>query len=215
MKIIVAEDETLLLSVISRKLRNEGHEVIECSDGFKAMKEIVRHYPDMVITDIMMPNKNGFEVINFIRERIRRRIPIMVVTCLENEADIEEAFSLGCDEYITKPFSMMEFVIRVNRLLKNRREPKGQDLVFESFKEYAEKYSMKEYDGKFQEGVDFRISEYSSNDFAILVLDHQDVINSDGFLIDMNRLKLKLESFGFRVSKMGIIHGLFNLHCHL
>lgn len=121
MKIIVVEDEPILLSVISLILRREGFEVIECTNGFQAMKDIVLHNPDMVITDIMMPGESGFKVIAFIRERLKWRTPIIVISCLENETNILKGFDFGVDEYITKPFSLPEMVIRVNKLFKCKK----------------------------------------------------------------------------------------------
>ena len=117
MKILVAEDEPMLLKTIELKLRKEGYEVIATSDGREAMERIEKDNPDMVITDIMMPYASGLEIVNLIRQKIARKIPIIMLSAMEQEKVVLEAFELGADDYITKPFSLNELVIRVKRLM--------------------------------------------------------------------------------------------------
>ena len=117
MKILVAEDEPMLLKTIEMKLKKEGYEVIATSDGREAMEQVEKAQPDMVITDIMMPYASGLEIINHIRQKIPRKIPIIMLSAMEQEKVVMEAFELGADDYITKPFSLNELAIRVKRLL--------------------------------------------------------------------------------------------------
>jgi DNA-binding response OmpR family regulator len=117
MRILVAEDEPMLLKTIELKLRKEGYEVIATSDGRQALIEIEGSSPDLVITDIMMPYASGLEIISLVRQKITRKIPIIMLTAMEQEKVVMEAFELGADDYITKPFSLNELVIRVKRLL--------------------------------------------------------------------------------------------------
>lgn len=117
MKILVAEDEPMLLKTIELKLKKEGYEVIATSDGRQAAEQIEAANPDMVITDIMMPYVSGLELINLIRQKLDRKTPVIILSAMEQEKVVMEAFELGADDYITKPFSLNELVIRVKRLV--------------------------------------------------------------------------------------------------
>ncbi|MEO8171979.1 MAG: response regulator transcription factor [Sediminibacterium sp.] len=117
MRILVAEDEPMLLKTIELKLKKEGYEVIATADGRQAMAEIDGTNPDMVITDIMMPYASGLEIISHVRQTITKKIPIIILTAMEQEKVVMEAFELGADDYITKPFSLNELVMRVKRLM--------------------------------------------------------------------------------------------------
>jgi DNA-binding response OmpR family regulator len=117
MKILVAEDEPMLLKTIELKLKKEGYEVIVTSDGRQAAEQIESADPDMVITDIMMPYVSGLELINLIRQKLNRKTPVIILSAMEQEKVVMEAFELGADDYITKPFSLNELVIRVKRLV--------------------------------------------------------------------------------------------------
>lgn len=117
MKILVAEDEPMLLKTIELKLKKEGYEVITTSDGREAAAKIEETDPDMVITDIMMPYVSGLEIVSIVRKRIHKKIPIIMLSAMEQEKVVMEAFELGADDYITKPFSLNELAIRVKRLI--------------------------------------------------------------------------------------------------
>lgn len=117
MKILVAEDEPMLLKTIELKLKKEGYEVITTSDGREAAARIEESDPDLVITDIMMPYVSGLEIVSIVRKRTNKRIPIIILSAMEQEKVVMEAFDLGADDYITKPFSLNELAIRVKRLM--------------------------------------------------------------------------------------------------
>jgi len=117
MKILVAEDEPMLLKTIELKLKKEGYEVITTSDGREAAAKIQEVDPDLVITDIMMPYVSGLEIVALIRKNNNKRIPIIMLSSMEQEKVVMEAFELGADDYITKPFSLNELAIRVKRLM--------------------------------------------------------------------------------------------------
>ena len=117
MKVLVADDEPMLLKTIELKLKKEGYEVITCLDGREAVAKIEGNDPDMVITDIMMPFISGLEIVSIIRQKLNRKIPIIVLSAMEQEKVVMEAFELGADDYITKPFSLNEMAIRVKRLM--------------------------------------------------------------------------------------------------
>lgn len=117
MKILVAEDEAMLRKTIEMKLKKEGYEVIVTTDGRQAIEELEQANPDVIVTDIMMPYASGLEVINFVRQKLNRKTPIIILSAMEQEKVVMEAFELGADDYITKPFSLNELAIRVKRLI--------------------------------------------------------------------------------------------------
>ena len=114
MKILVAEDETIMQKTIVLRLKKDGHEVIACSDGREAISQIEKIDPDLIITDIMMPFVSGLEIIESVK-RTRSHAKIIVLSAMGQENVVLEAFQLGADDYITKPFSPNELSMRVNR----------------------------------------------------------------------------------------------------
>ncbi|HVZ24529.1 MAG TPA: response regulator [Sediminibacterium sp.] len=115
MKILVAEDEPLLLKTIELKLKKEGYEVLTATDGRAAIAAIQEQEPDMVITDIMMPYASGLEIVSVVQKGAKK-IPTIILSAMEQEQVVMEAFELGADDYITKPFSLNEMVMRVKKL---------------------------------------------------------------------------------------------------
>ncbi len=118
MKILVAEDEPVMLMAIEAKLKNEGFEVIGVSDGREALKILENYEPDIIITDILMPYTSGLELISIVKSTGNKKIPIIVLSGLDQENTVMEAFRLGADDFITKPFNPAELSVRVKRLLK-------------------------------------------------------------------------------------------------
>jgi len=117
MKILVCEDDYMMIKAIQHKLMSEGYEVDVASDGNKVVEMINQNNYDLIMTDLMMPFIGGLELINKIKNELKLNAPIIVLSTLSNEDSIIEAFKLGADDYITKPFSPNELSIRVKRLL--------------------------------------------------------------------------------------------------
>ncbi len=120
MKILVAEDEPLMLMAIEAKLRNEGYEVAGVADGREALKAFEQNQPDLIITDILMPYTSGLEFISIVKNS-GSNVPIIVLSGLGEEDTVMEAFQLGADDFLTKPFNPTELTVRVKRLLKKGR----------------------------------------------------------------------------------------------
>lgn len=116
MKILVAEDDPIMLKTIQLRLRKDGYEVVCVTDGKEAMKEIETTSPDMIITDIMMPYSSGLEIIAFVKQKITRKIPVIILSAMGQENVVIEAFGLGADDFVAKPFSPNELSVRVRRL---------------------------------------------------------------------------------------------------
>lgn len=119
MKILIAEDEALILQTLELKLKKEGYEVIGCVDGLEALQKIDSEQPDLIITDIMMPYMSGLEVVRKVKNDLASRsIPVIVLSTMGQESIVEEAFDLGADDYLKKPFSLSELSIRIKKLAK-------------------------------------------------------------------------------------------------
>lgn len=116
MKILIAEDDELMLKTLELRLKKDGHEVILSSDGRDALLKIQENNLDLVISDIMMPYVSGLEIISFLAENYQsKKIPIIVLSGMGQEDIVLEAFQLGADDFITKPFSPSELSVRVKR----------------------------------------------------------------------------------------------------
>jgi DNA-binding response OmpR family regulator len=115
MKILVVEDNQLILKVIETKLKKEGYDVLSCENGKEAIEKITHSLPDLVITDIMLPYNSGLEIVSFVKVDLKKNIPVIVLSGMGQEKTIEEAFKLGADDYMTKPFSLSELSMRIKR----------------------------------------------------------------------------------------------------
>lgn len=118
MKILVAEDEPIMLKTIALRLRKDGYDVITVDNGREAIEQIDQENPDLIITDIMMPYSSGLEIVGKVKAPGQRNIPVIVLSAMGQENVVVEAFNLGADDYITKPFSPNELSMRVKRLAK-------------------------------------------------------------------------------------------------
>lgn len=123
MKILVAEDEPLMLKTIELRLRKDGHELVLAHDGREALQAIETESPDLVISDIMMPFSSGLEIVSRLRTRSERYIPVIILSGMGQEKTVLEAFGLGADDFITKPFSPNELSIRVRKLMARPQSP--------------------------------------------------------------------------------------------
>jgi DNA-binding response OmpR family regulator len=98
-------------------LQKEGFDLYIAEDGKKAIELINTHNPDIILSDIMMPFISGLEVISYVRNKLNLQIPIIVFSAAGQEEMVLKAFNLGANDFMAKPFSPNELVIRVKRLL--------------------------------------------------------------------------------------------------
>ncbi|BAV09366.1 Response regulator receiver domain-containing protein [Filimonas lacunae] len=117
MKILIVEDEPFILQTLEECLKSGGYEVITARDGRDALISLQKSPPDLILTDIMMPYTSGLELIGITRSSGRMEIPIIVLSGIDEEATVMEAFRLGADDFISKPFNAPELLLRVKRLL--------------------------------------------------------------------------------------------------
>ena len=115
-KILVIDDEKSIADIIKFNLEKDGHEVETAYDGEEGIKIVKTFIPDLAILDIMMPKKDGFQVLKEIR--MEYNFPVIMLTAKDEEFDKVLGLELGADDYITKPFSMRELMARVKANLR-------------------------------------------------------------------------------------------------
>src|SRR5215510_8194274 len=124
-KVFYVEDELFLGKIVKESLESRGFEVIMESDGAKVMESFKRSKPDICVLDVMLPNKDGFTIADEIRE-MDEDVPIIFLTAKTQTEDVVKGFSLGGNDYIRKPFSMEELIVRVQNALRMKSEPNNK-----------------------------------------------------------------------------------------
>lgn len=119
-KILLAEDEPSLGQIIKESLETRNFEVLLCPNGEQAYKTYKSENPLLLVLDVMMPNKDGFTLAKEIREE-NPDIPIIFLTAKSQTEDVVEGFNIGGNDYLKKPFSMEELIVRINALLKRSK----------------------------------------------------------------------------------------------
>jgi DNA-binding response OmpR family regulator len=128
MVILVAEDNPLILMTLETYLIKEGYDVITANNGRDALRKIEAYIPDIIITDVMMPFYSGVEIMSRIRNGFNKRMIVIVLSAMGQENAVKEAFDLGADDYVTKPFSLGELSLRVKRLIKMKADHPAMEL---------------------------------------------------------------------------------------
>ncbi|GEO08831.1 response regulator transcription factor [Segetibacter aerophilus] len=118
MVILIAEDDPMILMTLETFFIKEGYQVITANNGREAIQKIEEYLPDIIITDVMMPFYSGLEIIAKIKNGVNKKIAVVVLSAMGQESAVKEAFELGADDYLTKPFSLVELSLRVKRLVK-------------------------------------------------------------------------------------------------
>lgn len=116
-KIVLAEDNSVLSLLLKFRLEKEGYKLFMALDGKQAIELIEEHNPELILTDIMMPFVSGLEVISHVRNKLNMQTPIIVFSSSGQEEIVLKAFDLGANDFMSKPFSPHELVIRIKRLL--------------------------------------------------------------------------------------------------
>ncbi len=119
-KILIADDEPKIRRVLEDILSKEGFTVVSAVDGEQALTRFAQENPDLLIVDLMMPKLDGFEVVQRIRSM--SPVPIIVLSVKDDELDRVMGFRFGADDYVTKPFSPKELVLRVQAILRRSQE---------------------------------------------------------------------------------------------
>jgi DNA-binding response OmpR family regulator len=120
-RVLIADDDPIVVKFVSAILKNEGCDVLTAADGATALEAVERDSPDLVILDIAMPNGDGFEVCRRLREW--SQVPIIMLSARGETLDKVHCLNLGADDFVTKPFAMDELIARVKSVLRRARMP--------------------------------------------------------------------------------------------
>ncbi|HLB16228.1 MAG TPA: response regulator [Burkholderiales bacterium] len=125
-KVLIADDEPNIVTALEFLLKRSGYDVRTVANGAEALAALEADRPDVVLLDIMMPVKSGYEVCQRMRERPEwRDIKIVMVSAKGRGAEVSKGLSVGADLYVTKPFSTQELLDQINGLFKDARRPAG------------------------------------------------------------------------------------------
>jgi DNA-binding response OmpR family regulator len=125
-KILIVDDEPNIVTALEYLLQRSGYEVLLAQDGEAALKQVEQHLPDLVLLDVMMPLKSGYEVCQRMRARADwRHIKIIMLSAKGREAEVNKGLSLGANLYVTKPWSNKDLVAQIEQLLESAPKPGG------------------------------------------------------------------------------------------
>jgi len=126
--VLLAEDEPALGQIVKESLETRDFAVTLCADGEQALEHYKKQTPDILILDVMMPKKDGFTLAKDIRQ-LDDAIPIIFLTAKSQTADVVEGFSIGGNDYIKKPFSVEELIVRIHNLLNRSKLQRESDVI--------------------------------------------------------------------------------------
>jgi len=118
-KVLIADDEPNIVAAVEFLLRRNGYDVHVARNGEEALKLVEAHSPDLVLLDVMMPVRSGYEVCRRIRENDAwRHIKIIMLSAKGRDAEVTKGLAIGADDYVTKPFSTRDLLNRIGQLLQ-------------------------------------------------------------------------------------------------
>ncbi|WP_432406503.1 response regulator transcription factor [Wukongibacter sp. M2B1] len=163
-KILIIEDEEKILNVIEAYLQKEGYDILKSTEGIEGLDIFKRESPHLVILDLMLPGLSGEEICKSIRSS--SDIPIIMLTAKITEASKLEGFSLGADDYVTKPFSPRELVQRVRAILRRSYRGKGPLSDILSFSDNKLKIDIR----KHEVSKDGKVVNLTPNEYKVLLI---------------------------------------------
>lgn len=119
MKILICEDEEIMLTALEFRLQRQGFEVMIAKNGKEALELIDKESPDLIVADIQMPFVSGLELIDELRTKRASTLPVIVISALEHDETVLEAFRLGATDFITKPFKPNELILRIRKVFQD------------------------------------------------------------------------------------------------
>lgn len=203
-KILIVEDERDIADLIGFNLERAGYQVLKAHDGIAGAETTIRERPDLVILDLMLPGKDGYGVFKEIRRDSRSRdIPVIMLTARAQTEDRIQGLEAGADDYLTKPFSPKELMLRVQAVLKRSDAPPGSvEVSYGPFR--FDKNALKFYlDGEPVEltSTEFKLLLFLTeragkaqdrNDLLRTVWGYSDEVHSRTLDTHMKRLRQKL-----------------------
>jgi DNA-binding response OmpR family regulator len=122
MKILYAEDDIMMQKVVIRALIRLGYEVTTVEDGQEALDTIKTEEFDLVILDLFMPKRSGFEVVETMREEYKNTTPVLILSRNHLDEAIQKAYTAGANDFIVKPFQPEELIVKITRMLSGKRK---------------------------------------------------------------------------------------------
>lgn len=214
-KILLAEDDLSLGRLVCATLRAEGYEVTSCADGDAAADEFGKDKYDLVITDIMMPKLDGFALAELIRSA-DEHVPILFMTARDDKPSKQLGFKLGIDDYITKPFDMDIFVLKIKAVLRRSAITKTNQIEVGNLVLNADEHTayvnceelaltVREFD------ILFKLLSYPKKTFtrAQLMQEFWDYDSSStSRTVDVYMVKLREKTSGCTGFEIVTVHGL-------
>jgi len=179
-KVLYVEDELFLGKIVKESLESRGYEVLMESDGANATALFKKSKPDICVLDVMLPNKDGFTIADEIREE-DEKVPIIFLTAKTQTEDVVKGFTMGGNDYIRKPFSMEELIVRIQNALRNKTgggQPiKGDNITIGKYSFQINRQMLSS--GKEDRKLSFRESEllkllYENRE---KIIDRKDILN--------------------------------------
>ncbi|WP_308587147.1 response regulator transcription factor [uncultured Holdemanella sp.] len=161
MRLLIADDEINLARALQAVLLDAGYDCDVCYDGKNAIDLISQEIYDGLILDIMMPEKNGYEVLSLIRKQ-KKDIPVLLLSALSEVDDKIKGFDLGANDYLSKPFSTKELIARVKVMLK-------ENMVDDSYLQYQDILLNKKEETLACKNIKYQLSTYEYSLLAMLI----------------------------------------------
>lgn len=177
-RILIIEDDKSILTGLKDNLESEGYKVIFEMDGEKGLQTALKQKPDLILLDVMLPSKNGFDVCRELRQT-NFNTPIIMLTAKIEEADKVLGLELGADDYVTKPFSIRELIARIKSILRRRTsiEDRFAEYTFDDIK-----LNFKNMDAeKAGKRIDLSLKEFEIMKYFI---EHENEVISRNKLLD-------------------------------
>ena len=176
-KILIVEDQKDMVTGLVYNLEAQGHKVSAAYDGEAGLSSAEREKPDLIVLDIMLPKKDGFEVCRELRRK-GHDVPILMLTARREEADKVLGLEIGADDYLTKPFGLSEFLARVRALL---RRGSGKDVQLENCRFGTVEVDFKNYRAS-KDGVPVNLTQREFEMMKLFVKNRDKVISRNRFL---------------------------------
>lgn len=161
MRLLIADDEINLAKALQAVLIDAGYNCDVCFDGNSAIQLVLQEIYDGLILDIMMPEKNGYEVLNQIRKQ-KNDIPVLLLSALNEVDDKVTGFDLGANDYLSKPFSTKELIARVKVMLK-------ENVIDDSYLQYQDIILNKKEETLSCKNTKYQLSKYESSILSLLI----------------------------------------------
>lgn len=208
--IYIVEDDESIREIEEFALMNAGHKVVGFADAKSFYKKMEDVFPDLILLDVMLPDESGYDIVRKIRKNADiKRVPVIMVTAKTTELDLVRGLEDGADDYIKKPFSVMELITRVKALLRRTEPPEIKTLSLDGLTINNEKREVRVED----EIVELTFKEYELLQLLLInkgmvmsrdtIMDHIWGISYEGEsrTLDMHikTLRQKLGEYGSRI----------------